>query len=196
MNTNTKGGFGRMVGGESLFRVFFTNLSGTRADVALTPTFPSKIIPFDLSRSGPINLNPGMYMANIGDVKVTFKAVRNVGAACFGGNGLFLTHVTGTGTVFVNGGGTVMEKILAPGEPLVVDRKSLVGFADTCKYEVRFNPGCLNCCCSGAGMFFILITGPGLVITQSMSLPRLQTAIISKGGGSHSHSQQGGSSSG
>jgi len=111
---------------------------------------------------------------------------------------LFLLKVTGTGIVFINGGGiklslimnltpflgTIMEKILAPGEVLQIDTGSVVGFAESCKYEVKMIGGCMNCCCGGQGLFNTQIVGPGLVITESMALTRLRAALrIPNGGG-------------
>ena len=70
-----------------------------------------------------------------------------------------------------------MEKVLAPGEPLLVDSSSMVAFSDTVHYDVRRTGGCLICCCGGEGLFNTCLTGPGLVIVQTMSRDRLRQAI-------------------
>ena len=67
-----------------------------------------------------------------------------------------------------------MEKVLAPREVLHVDTESLVGFSNAGDFSVRCIPGCMNCCCGGQGMFNNHIVGPGLVITESMSLGKLK----------------------
>jgi uncharacterized protein (AIM24 family) len=98
-------GVKRVMGGESMFRNKYTNATKGPASIARTPGFPSKIFPIDLSRSGSLSLQPGLYFAHIGDVHITFKFTRNIAAGCFGWSGLLLLKVTGTGIVFLNGGG-------------------------------------------------------------------------------------------
>ncbi|KAJ3309300.1 hypothetical protein HDV04_006242 [Boothiomyces sp. JEL0838] len=171
----------RLIGGESFFRNTYTNNGQTVESIAVSPAYPAKIIPIDLSRCGTILAKPGGYIAHIGEVHISFQTV-GVGAACFGGNGLWLLKLSGTGTVFVNGGGSVMEKILAPGENLLVYHDALVGFSETAKYGIKRTGGCLTCCCGQEGLFNTMITGPGLVMVQSMSKERLAKVFAPKGG--------------
>jgi uncharacterized protein (AIM24 family) len=116
-------------------------------------------------------------MAHIGEASVTYRFVRNVGAALFGGNGLTLLRLHGTATVFVNGSGAIMEKHLQPGESLVVDTESVVAFSETVNYEVRTAGSCFAMCCGGEGFFNTVLTGPGLVILQSMTVNKLRRAL-------------------
>ena len=76
-----------------------------------------------------------------------------------------------------------MEKVLAPGEVLLVDTHSLVGYAESVTYDVRTTGGCITCCCGGEGLFNTFLVGPGLVIVQSMSQLRLRQAVGAYGGG-------------
>ena len=187
-------GMKRVLGGESFFRNTYTNMGSAPACISLTPDFPAKIIPVDLSRSGTVHVTPGGYVAHIGEVNITFKFVRKVMAGCFGGGGFLLLKITGTGTVFLAGGGTIMEKILAPSEVLLVDTESLVGFSESADYDVKTTGGCVTCCCGGEGLFNTKITGPGLVIIQSMSKHRLikSLGIMHGGGGGSSGGGAGG----
>jgi uncharacterized protein (AIM24 family) len=72
------GGFGRFVGGESPWKNLYTNSSNVVSSISVSPDYPGKLVPIDLSRSGPINLSPGQYVCHIGHVEVTFKMVTNV----------------------------------------------------------------------------------------------------------------------
>lgn len=199
MKTNVGGfttGVKRSLGGESFFRNNYTNNGSSAESITVTPSFPAKIIPIELEKSGPIHVSPGLYLGSIGDVTVTFKFVRNVLAGCFGGGGFLLLRIKGTGTVFLEAGGTIMEKILAPEEELLVDTNSLVGFSETAKYGVQRVRGCLTCCCGGEGLFNTKITGPGLVIVQSMSQTRLRQALFMGAGGANSGGSGGGGEGG
>ena len=167
----------RCLGGESMFRNTYTNRGGVPASITFSPSFPAKIVPIDLSRSGTFYASPGLWLCHLGDVKVSFKFVKNLVAGCCGGAGFLLLKLSGTGTVFLNGGGTVCEKILAQGEVLLIDSNSLLGFAESAGYDVQCNSNLFVCCCSGEGLFNAKVTGPGLAIVQSMSLKRLKAAI-------------------
>lgn len=105
MRTTMGGCFKRCLGGESMFQIIWTNKGQGHADIALAPTYPAKIIPIDLGKNGPITLHPGSYLAHLGNVHLTYKFVRNLGAMCCGGAGMLLLKVTGNGIVFINGGG-------------------------------------------------------------------------------------------
>ena len=106
MNTTAAGCFKRCLGGQNLFQNHWINQDQIPCDIAISPAYPAKIIAIDLSRcGGAITLHPGSYMCHIGDVHITYKFVRNLGAACFGGAGFMLVKVTGSGIVFVTGGG-------------------------------------------------------------------------------------------
>ncbi|KAJ3250880.1 hypothetical protein HK103_003067 [Boothiomyces macroporosus] len=167
-------GFSRIMAGESFFKNSYTNRGKYMESIAISPSFPAKIIPIDLSRSGTILAKHGSYIAHIGNVNVSFQVVSNMMAGCFGGNGLFLLKLEGNGIVFLNGGGSVMEKILAPGETLLAHHDSLVGFSASVQYGARRIGDCLTCCCGGEGLFNFELTGPGLVMIQSMSKERLK----------------------
>ena len=183
-------GVKRCLGGESMFRNKYTNKGNAPAVVSITPNYPSKIVPIDLSRSGVLFAHPGVYLAHIGEVKVSFEFVANPLAGCFAGAGFLMLKLQGTGTVFLSGGGSVMEKTLAPGEKLLVDTHSLLGFASTAKYGVQLAGGCMACCCGGEGMFNTSVTGPGIVLIHSMSLSRMRAALsFGKPGASRSLDQ-------
>ncbi|KAI8895490.1 tryptophan RNA-binding attenuator protein-like domain-containing protein [Globomyces pollinis-pini] len=162
-------GFKRMMGGESLFKNNYTNEGTTPACVTVGPSFPGKVIPVDLSLSGPLLARPGVYLAHFGDVQISFQLCKSLMAGCFGGNGLWLLKLSGTGTVFLEAGGTIMEKVLGPGEQLVFDHTALLAFSHGAQYGVKAMPDVTTCCFGGEGLFNAFVTGPGLVVVQTMA---------------------------
>lgn len=78
---------------------------------------------------------------------------------------------------FLNASGTCLTKTLQDGEVLIVDTDSVVAFEKTVGYDVRRNRGCLMCCCGGEGLYNTVLTGPGLVILQSMSFEKMATKL-------------------
>lgn len=85
------------------------------------------------------------------------------------GNGLFMIKVTGTGQLFINTFGAIDRHVLAPGERLVVDNFHLVGFSDTCRYEVKKFGTWKDTIFSGE-MFVTEIEGPGEVYVQTKNI--------------------------
>jgi len=166
--------------GESMFRLHLQHAGSTNSaeKIALTPTFPAKIVPIDLRQYDGLVFNRGAFMAALGkEWQVDIKMVRGAGTCCFGGQGLFLNTLHGTGLVFLNAGGTVMTKHLQPGEKIVIDRHGLLAFERTVSMSIRQAGGCMVCCCAGQGLFNTELTGPGLVMVHTMSLAKLRSAV-------------------
>ena len=164
--------------------VNFTN-SGSQghnvAYAALTPTFPTaKVIPVDLSSpdvNGSLICQQSSYMAGYGDVKVGVSLDCNCLRCCCAGTGLIRQKITGTGTVFLNTSGTIVQKVLAPGETIVIDNHNVLAFSESCKLDLKRTSGILGIIGGGEGIFFATLTGPGLAIVQSMNEHVFRRAI-------------------
>merc|ERR1719343_714205 len=112
------------------------------------------------------------------DLNIKTERVKSVGAA-FAGQGLLIHPLQGRGTVFLNAGGTIMVRTLAPGEVLYASTGAVVAFQKTCDFTVETVGGGLkNMCCGGEGLFNTKLVGPGLVILQSLSLDELRGALL------------------
>jgi uncharacterized protein (TIGR00266 family) len=85
------------------------------------------------------------------------------------GQGLFMIKTSGTGDLFINTFGAIDRHSLLPGEKLIVDNFHLVGFTDTCSYEVKRLGGLKEFALSGEGLV-VEITGPGEVYLQTKNL--------------------------
>lgn len=164
--------------GESMFRLHAKNETQTDQRIAITPMFPSKIQPVDLSLHSGMIFNRGAFLAAMGSTwNVNLKRAGSAGACCFGGQGLFMNTLHGEGIVFLNGGGTIMSKTLADGEELLVDHKNVLAFEKTVHLDVRRVGGLLTCCCAGQGLFNTVLRGPGFVVVNTMPLEKLRKAI-------------------
>lgn len=146
--------------------------------VGLTPAFPAKVVPVDLSTvGGKIITKSGAYMASTGDVRVSVDMDCNCCTCCCGGMGLVRQSNIGNGTVFLAAGGTVLTKTLGAGESMLVDTSSLVGYQEGVKLSLAAAGGCCTLCCGGEGLFNTKVEGPGLVIVQSMSFEKYRAAL-------------------
>ena len=172
------GNCSRLCAGEGLFKSVYTNPDSTSGFVSMTPNFPAKVVPVDLSKFGKIITKSGAYMGSIGDVSVKVDCDCNCCTCCCGGMGMTRQSASGTGTVFLAAGGTILSKTLAVKEVVMVDETSLVAFQDTAKMSIRTAGGCCTMCCGGEGMFVTAIEGPGVVIIQSMSFEKYKQSVV------------------
>jgi len=176
--TQEMGNCTRLCVGESCCKTVFHNDQRDEGFVSLTPSFPAKVIPVDLTTVGQkLIAKGGAYMSHVGDVSLAATWDCCPTTCWFGGMGIARQGITGTGTVFLEAGGVVLTKVLAAGEVLVVDTDSIVAFQETVILNVRLQSSVGMCCLGGEGCFNTTLTGPGLVILQSMSFGKYRAAV-------------------
>lgn len=162
---------GRLFSGEG---VSLTHVTCERdgAQVVLCNNEPGRLVTWDLSR-GPIVCTSGSFVAGLGDVEIDVTVARSAGAMLFGGAGLFLQRLSGSGIVIVHGAGDFIERRLRGHEKLLVSTGNLAVFSAEVGYSVRGVGGCLKSFFGGEGLFMTELTGPGWVMLQSLKkLPR------------------------
>ena len=112
---------------------------------------------------------------------------RKLGAGLFGGEGFIMQRLQGDGWAFVHAGGTLMEKVLAPGETLRVDTGCVVAYQNSVAFDIQYVGKVKTALFGGEGLFFATLRGPGKIWLQSLPLSRLANRIIAAspaGGGS------------
>jgi len=92
--------------------------------------------------------------------------------------GCIRQKISGDGVGFVNGGGTVISKVLEPGEKLLIDHSSIVGFASSVNLGIQCVGNPCAVCLAGEGCCLTTLTGPGLVVLQSMPIEKFVASII------------------
>ncbi len=197
MQTGTGGGllkgFKRMLVGESFFITVFHNRGQQKASVAFSAPYPGKIVPLDLAEAGGEYLcqkDSFLCAAQGIDIEVAFT--RRLGTGLFGGEGFILQRLRGDGWAFVHAGGTILERVLGPGETLRVDTGCLVAFAPSVDYDIQFVGGFKNALFGGEGLFLARLTGPGKVYLQSLPFSRLADRIHAVGQGRGGPGESGG----
>lgn len=156
----------RMMSGEG---VALTHITAREAGAHLTlaANQPGRLATWDLDR-GAIICTSGSFVAALGDVDIDLTMARSAGAMLFGGAGLFLQKLSGTGIAVVHGSGDFVERQLAPGEKLLVSTGNLALFSADVKYGVKGVGGCRKMLFGGEGLFMTELTGPGWVMLQSL----------------------------
>jgi uncharacterized protein (AIM24 family) len=135
--------------------------------VVLTANQPGRLATWDLDRGG-IVCTSGSFVAALGDVDIDVTVARSAGAMFFGGAGLFMQKLRGTGIAIVHGSGDFHEHQLGPGEKILVSTGNLALFSEGTKYDIKGVGGCLKSLFGGEGLFMTQLTGPGWVMLQSL----------------------------
>lgn len=187
MATSTGGGLlkglKRAIGGESFFITTYTNEGGGPATVGFSADYPGKIVPVDLSR-GEVLCQRDAYLCSAHGVEVAVAFTKRFGAGLFGGEGFVLQRLSGDGLAFINAGGHVLERMLAPGELLRVDTGCVVGFEASVDYNIQMMKGVKTMLFGGEGLFFATLRGPGKVWIQTTPFSRLADRVMSAARGS------------
>jgi uncharacterized protein (TIGR00266 family) len=178
MQTSTGGGlfngFKRMVTGESFFITSFFNNGAARSRMGFAAPYPGKIIPLDLSlHGGRFLCQKDAFLCAARGIEIQVAFTKRMGAGFFGGEGFILQRLEGDGLAFMHAGGTIIERVMAPGESLRVDTGCLVGFDESIEYNIQFVGGFKNALFGGEGLFLACVTGPGTVYLQTLPLARL-----------------------
>ncbi len=181
METNTGGGLlkglGRALSGDTIFLNFFTAESDG-GQIGFSACTPGKIIPIRLNGSNSIIGQKNAYLASEESVDVAMHFRKKLGAGLFGGEGFILQKFTGTGMLFLEIDGEVIEKDLQPGEKLIVDQGHIAAMEETVDFDIQRVKGAKNILFGGEGLFFATLTGPGKVWIQTMPISKLAQAII------------------
>ena len=166
MKGGLMGALKRAVGGESAFVSTFTARGGP-GEVTLAPGSPGDIAAIEMSNQ-QFFVQSSSYLA--GDAGLSVDTRWGGAKSFFGGEGLFVMQVTGTGLLLLSSFGAIHRKQLAAGERYVVDTGHLVAWEGTTQYTLRkAAAGFFRSMLSGEGVV-AEFTGPGELLIQTRNL--------------------------
>ncbi|MCD9188094.1 MAG: TIGR00266 family protein [Pyrinomonadaceae bacterium] len=171
LHSEMKGGlFGalkRAVGGESAFVSTFTARGGA-GEVTFAPGAPGDVAGIEMTNQ-TFMVQSSSYLA--GDVSLQVDTKFGGAKSWFGGEGLFVLQVSGTGLLLVSSFGSIHRKTLRPGERYVVDTGHLVAWEGHMQYNLRkaAKSGFFRSFLSGEGMV-AEFNGPGEILIQTRNL--------------------------
>lgn len=181
MDTNTGGGLlkglGRALSGDTIFLNFFTAQSDNQK-IAFSSCYPGKIIPIRLNGTNTIIGEKNAFLAAEDSIDIDIYFKKKLGAGLFGGEGFILQKFTGTGILFLEIDGEVVEHDLQPGEKLLVNEGHIAAMEESVDFDIERVKGAKNMLFGGEGLFFTKLTGPGKVWIQTMPVSKLADAII------------------
>lgn len=175
-----EGGAGKAIGrlftGESLFMSRYT--AQGPAELAFSSSFPGSIIARALQPGESIICQKSAFLCATYGVELSVHFQKKLGAGLVGGEGFIMQRVTGPGMVFLEVDGYCQEYDLAPGEPLICDTGVLAIMDATCQMDVQMVKGVKNVLFGGEGLFDTVVTGPGKVHLQTMTIAKLAKLMI------------------
>ncbi len=176
LETETVGGgakkmLGRMLSGESLFMSKYT--AKTMCEVGFTSSFPGSILPMEIPAGGSLICQKKAFLCGTEHIKPSMFFNKKIGAGALGGEGFIMQKMEGPGTVFLEIDGHCKEYVLGAGEKLVCDTGVVAAMESTCSIDVQMVKGVKNIMFGGEGLVDTVITGPGKVWLQSMTIPRI-----------------------
>jgi uncharacterized protein (TIGR00266 family) len=170
----------RLVTGESLFTTVFTHNGQGKARVAFASPTPGTILPIKLDTvGGTLICQKDSFLAAAKGVQVGIAFQRKVMTGLFGGEGFIMQKLDGDGWVFVQMGGTLVERELAAGEELHVDTGCVAAFTAGVDMDVQSVGSVKSMLFAGEGVFFARLRGPGKVWIQSLPFSRLAARMMS-----------------
>ena len=170
LQAEMKGGFfgalKRAAGGESAFVSTFTARNGP-GEVCFAPGTPGDIAAVELTNQS-FYVQSSSYLA--GDAGLTVDTRWGGAKNFFGGEGLFVLQVSGSGLLLLSSFGAIHRKKLGPGERYVVDTGHLVAWEATTQYTLRkAAAGFWRSMMSGEGIVSDFV-GPGEILIQTRNL--------------------------
>jgi uncharacterized protein (TIGR00266 family) len=174
----------RLVTGESLFTTVFTHTGSGKARVAFASPTPGAILPLNLGQlGGSLICQKDSFLAAARGVSIGIHFQKRVMTGLFGGEGFIMQRLDGDGWVFVQMGGTLVERELKPGEELHVDTGCLAAYTPGVDFDLVVAGGVRSVLFGGEGLFFARLRGPGKVWIQSLPFSRLAGRMMAAAGG-------------
>jgi len=158
--------------------VEYKNQGGNEAQIGLSPSFPSKVIPIDLNKYRTINAKQGAFMTSSRtDVNLDLEFILDCARCCCAGQGMCMEKISGSDWAFLSAGGTILEKELVQGEIIILDSHALVAMTEGCRMDIKRAGSVTGMCCGGEGLFNTTVEGPGKVWVQSLGLGKMKEAL-------------------
>jgi uncharacterized protein (TIGR00266 family) len=170
------GAFKRVVGGGSLFMTEYTARGGA-GTVAFATKLPGHIVPVAVSSGQTFMIHRHGFLCATPGVELSLGFQQSLGAGIFGGDGFILQKLEGNCQAFVELGGEIVTRDLAPGETLRVHPGHVGMFEARVNFDITRIRGISNMLFGGDGIFLAALTGPGRVWLQTLTVANFAHAL-------------------
>ena len=168
--------FGRLFSGESIFLNSYSPVGGS-GSITFAASFPGTIRAVEITPDKPLIIQKSAFIAATSGVELSVHFQKKMGVGFFGGEGFIMQKLSGRGLAFIEIDGEAVDYDLRPGEQLVLDTGYLAAMDATCDMDIRTVKGFKNALFGGEGLFHTVVTGPGHVVVQTMSVVQFVAKI-------------------
>ena len=148
------------------------------AEIGFSSSFPGSIIARELGAGESLICQKSAFLCATYGVELSVHFQKKMGSGFFGGEGFIMQKVTGPGTVFLEVDGYCHEYDLAAGEKVVCDTGVVAIMDSTCQMDVQMVKGVKNVLFGSEGLFDTVVTGPGKVYLQTMTVSKLADLMV------------------
>lgn len=167
--------FSRMMSGDSLFLSKYHAVS--KAQIAFSAGFPGSIIPKELAAGETLICQKGAFLAATSAVDLSVFFQKKLSVGFWGGEGFIMQKITGPGLVFLEINGHAVTYSLKEKEKIVCDTGCVALMEENCTVEVEMVKGMKNAALGREGLCNTVVTGPGKVVLQTMSIGSFAQSI-------------------
>ena len=147
---------------------FFQELIAKRGPgtVLFGHALPGGIMDVELDGSYGLMVQKNGFLASTQNINVDTK-MQNLSRGLLSGEGFFILHINGSGTVFISSYGVIHPINLEAGQEVIIDNGHLVAWPDYMEYNVeKASSGWVSSFTSGEGLV-CRFKGPGVVLIQT-----------------------------
>ena len=166
---------GKLFSGENLMQNHYT-AKGGEGMIAFASSFPGCIRAYEITPSSPIICQKKAFLASTSGVELSVHFQKKMGGF-LGGEGFVMQKISGSGTVFLEIDGSIVEYNLEAGQKLIVDTGYVAMMDATVKMDVQTVKGVKNALMGGEGFFNTVVTGPGRVLLQTMPMTNFASIL-------------------
>lgn len=155
----------KFLAGESFF---FQELVANRGPgkVLFGHALPGGIMDVELDGSYGLMVQKDGFLAGTQNINVDTK-MQDISKGFLSGEGFFILHINGSGTVFISSYGVIHPINLEAGQEVIIDNGHLVAWPDYMQYNVeKASSGWVSSFTSGEGLV-CRFRGPGVVLIQT-----------------------------
>ncbi|XP_074590213.1 uncharacterized protein LOC141846122 [Curcuma longa] len=164
--------------GKSVTSIVLSNPGPEDGFVGIAAPSPARILPIDLSNfGGELLCQPDAFLCSANDVRLSSNVDQRPRNIEVGAEVILKQKLVGQGLVFLVGCGSVVQKILAPGEAFIVDVSSIIAMSSAITFQLKPSVAMRRAVFGGDNQLMTTLTGPGVVFIQSMPFPRLSQRI-------------------
>jgi len=166
----------RAVSGSSILLSTYTAEGGV-GSISFASKLPGHIVPIDVSPGNEFMVHRHGFMCATPGIELGVGFQQSFRGGIFGGMGLILQKIGGTGRAWVDLSGEVLAFDLQPGQSMRVHPGHVGLFQASVQFTVQRVPGLVNRYMGDDGHHFAVMTGPGRIWLQSMPVAILAGAI-------------------